>query len=246
MNDRRWIVYLIGVALLALAVARGVVNLSSVLFLVVLVPSVVLHELSHGWAALALGDDTARRAGRLSWNPLAHVDPVGTILLPALLIIAGLPPIGWAKPVPIDVSRMRNPRNGALITGLVGPTTNLLLAVAAGVAAHAVLAHDIQTASPSALGTVGQSVVDQLLVEAGIVNLLLGIFNLIPIPPLDGGALLERLLPSELWYAFLRVRMGLLLVVVLVAVLFPSALQLVFSPFEHWWVNTFLSFEQPA
>ncbi|ACU54065.1 peptidase M50 [Acidimicrobium ferrooxidans DSM 10331] len=246
MTRERWLLAVVGAALVGLALWRGVINLTSLLYLAVLIPSVVLHELSHGWAALALGDDTAKRSGRLSWNPLRHLDPVGSVLVPVILIIAGLPPIGWAKPVPIDVRRLRHPRNGALIVGLVGPATNLVLAVALGIVAHAVIAHDIQTASAAQASSIGSSLVDQLLVEAGLVNLLLGVFNLIPLPPLDGGSILERVLPASAWYGFLRFRMGLLAVVVLVAVLFPSVLQLVFSPFEHWWISAFLTFSAPT
>lgn len=246
MRRERWLLGLLGAALVGLALWRGVINLTSLLYLVVLIPSVVVHELSHGWAALALGDDTAKRSGRLSWNPLRHLDPVGSVLLPVVLIIAGLPPIGWAKPVPIDVRRLRHPRNGALIVGLIGPVTNLVLAVLFGVLAHTVLARDLATAPASLVSSVGSSLGDQLLVEAGLVNVLLGVFNLLPLPPLDGGSILERLLPASAWYAFLHFRMGLLAVVVLVAVLFPSVLQLVFSPFEHWWLSAFLTFSPPT
>jgi Zn-dependent protease len=242
MSDRRWLVWVVGAVLLVLALWRGVINLSSLLFLVVLVPSVVLHELSHGVVALWLGDDTAKRSGRLRLNPLAHIDPVGSLLVPGLLIVAGLPPIGWARPVPIDVRRLRHPRNGALLVALAGPATNLVLSIGFGLLTHRVLAADIAAAPSGALASVGSSLVDQLLVAAGLVNLVLGLFNLLPLPPLDGGAILERLLPAEAWYAFLRVRMALLLVVVAVAVLAPGFLQLVYSPFLHWWESTFLSF----
>src|SRR2546423_4511052 len=104
---------------------------TTVLLLAVLIPSVMLHEISHGAVALAFGDDTAKRAGRLTLNPIAHVDPFGTVILPLMLALSGAGMFGWAKPVPVDPSRLRNPRQQALLVSLAGPVTNIALALLA-------------------------------------------------------------------------------------------------------------------
>src|SRR5437762_6215828 len=109
----------------------------TVLYFVALVAAVILHEISHGAVALAFGDDTAKRAGRLTLNPLAHVDPFGTVILPALLIFAGVPAFGYAKPVPVDLRKLRNPRQQGLLVSLAGPATNIALAVAGALALRA-------------------------------------------------------------------------------------------------------------
>ena len=98
-----------------------------------LVPSIILHEISHGVVALAFGDDTAKRAGRLTLNPVKHIDPVGTLLVPAVLSLSGLGAYGWAKPVPVSTNRLRSPRNHTVIVSLVGPLTNFALAAVLGV-----------------------------------------------------------------------------------------------------------------
>src|ERR671922_627663 len=108
--------------------------------LVALVPSVILHEVSHGVVALAFGDDTAKRAGRLTLNPIPHIDPFGSIILPAMAVLANLPVLGWAKPVPVNPARLRNPRRQMLWVGLAGPITNFSLMVAAAIPAKILLA----------------------------------------------------------------------------------------------------------
>jgi Zn-dependent protease len=175
---------------------------STVIYFVALVAAIILHEISHGVVALFFGDDTARRAGRLTLNPIPHIDPFGSIILPAMGALAGVPVIGWAKPVPVNPNRLRNQRRDMLFVSLAGPATNLLLMFAAAYVARSLY-------SPPAFG--GTIFLDQLplgveiaLVFA-VVNLFLGIFNLIPIPPLDGAALLERVLPRTWlpgWYRF--------------------------------------------
>src|SRR6204780_875134 len=99
----------------------------------VIVPSIILHEVSHGWVANAFGDDTAKRAGRLSLNPIVHIDPVGTLIVPALLSLAGAGVFGWAKPVPVNTSRLRSPRNEGVLVSLAGPATNAVIAAVAAV-----------------------------------------------------------------------------------------------------------------
>ncbi|MDQ1394954.1 MAG: hypothetical protein QOG64_213 [Acidimicrobiaceae bacterium] len=174
----------------------------------------------HGVVALAFGDDTAKRAGRLTLNPIRHVDPFGTIILPTLLVLAGATPFGFAKPVPVNVGRLRNPRNHGLLVSLAGPATNLVIVAAATVA--------YRVFRP--LGDVGDA-----LLYLGLANVLLAVFNLIPIPPLDGSAVLERLLPARSWPAYLRFRqysMGLLLVLFLAL---PSAFGRILEPAINAW-----------
>src|SRR5580693_6181523 len=117
---------------LALVVHHNITTTEIVIFCVI-VPSIILHEVSHGWVANAFGDDTAKRAGRLSLNPVVHVDPVGTLIVPALLSIGGVGFFGWAKPVPVNVGRLRSPRNQGVVVSLAGPAMNAFLAALFGV-----------------------------------------------------------------------------------------------------------------
>jgi len=175
----------------------------------VLIPSVILHEISHGAVALAFGDDTAKRAGRLTLNPLAHVDPFGTVILPALLIFAGVPAFGYAKPVPVDLRKLRNQRQQGLLVSLAGPATNIALAVAGALALRATFGDRL----PFAHGLAYDA-----LLGIGVYNAYLAVFNLLPIPPLDGSAVVERLLPLRWWPQWLKFRqysMGLLLLLFL-------------------------------
>jgi Zn-dependent protease len=168
-----------------------------------LVVAVILHEIAHGVVANWLGDDTAKRAGRLTLNPVPHIDPVGSIVLPAMGAITGLPVIGWAKPVPVDPRRLRNPRRHMLFVSLAGPAANFALMIVAALAARA--AFDPSTVSPFGFGLSDLPLGVQILYSFALVNLFLGVFNLLPIPPLDGSAMLERVLPEEwlpAWYRF--------------------------------------------
>ena len=199
----------------------------TLLFLVVLIPSVILHEVAHGVVALWFGDDTAKRAGRLTLNPIKHVDPFGTLILPAILVLAGAAPFGYAKPVPVNVGRLRRPRDHSLLVSLAGPATNLLLVAVATVIWRVVAPH----------GNVGRAVLD-----LGYANLLLAMFNLLPLPPLDGSAVVERLLPERYWPQWLTFRhyaMGILLLVLFLA---PARYSFgrVFFPVLNFWDRHFL------
>ena len=146
--------------------------------------AVILHEISHGVLAFIFGDDTAKRAGRLTLNPLKHIDPFGSLILPAMLVLSNHAAFGWAKPVPVNPSRLRNPRQHMLFVGLVGPFSNFALMAAAAFAARHI--------------TGGTSIdLRFVLVGFALMNLYLGIFNLLPIPPLDGSSLIERVLPAK-------------------------------------------------
>src|SRR5580698_10075695 len=122
-----------GALVLILLVRSHHITTDTIIFFAVIVPSIILHEISHGWVARACGDETAARAGRLSLNPMVHVDPVGTLIVPALLALGGYGVFGWAKPVPVNTARLRSPRNQGVLVALAGPATNAVLAAIAAV-----------------------------------------------------------------------------------------------------------------
>lgn len=155
--------------------------------------AITLHEVAHGWVAKLLGDNTAARLGRLSLNPLHHIDPVGTVLVPAVLMAIGGFIFGWAKPVPVDFNRLRRPRRDMALVAVAGPTANLLMALAWAVITR--LAHLIDipfvTVPLSLMGIAGI-----------VINLVLMLLNLLPLPPLDGGRIAVGLLPPRLAHKF--------------------------------------------
>ncbi len=167
----------------------------------VLLFSLSTHESAHAWAADRLGDPTSRRLGRISLNPLVHIDPVGTVLLPLVAFASGAPVIGWAKPVPVNLLNLGNHRRDYVLVAAAGPASNLGLALFASV---------VLRLAPSETAAVGPlSVGAPLMVFAGwalTLNLLLAVFNMLPIPPLDGGNVLGGLLPDRLADQYDRVR----------------------------------------
>lgn len=166
-----------------------------------LVVAVILHEISHGVVALWFGDRTAKEAGRLTLNPVPHIDPFGSIVMPALGALTGIPIIAWAKPVPVNPMRMRNPRRDLVYVSLAGPASNLILMTGAALAARELY----QTAAPNVSSFEDLPTGILVLFLFAVVNMLLAVFNLLPIPPLDGSALVERALPREWlphWYRF--------------------------------------------
>ncbi len=177
--------------------------------------AITLHEAAHGYAAWSLGDPTAKLLGRVSLNPVRHVDPVGTLMVPGALILVQALTIGrvdamfgWAKPVPVDVSRFRNPRRGMMWVALAGPATNFALALFSAFLVHAVIAGEPFLSDDSAAWLY------RFLGFSLLANLVLGLFNLLPIPPLDGGRVVVGVLPERAALAYARLeRVGLLLVV---------------------------------
>ena len=196
-----------------------------------LVVAVILHEISHGIAAYWFGDDTAKRAGRLTLNPVPHIDPFGSIVLPAMGALAGLPIFGYAKPVPVDQSRMRHPRRDIVLVSLAGPACNLTLMALAAVTTRWLL-H-----SGSGLASTFDGHNTNLLVEivfyVALVNLLLGLFNLLPIPPLDGSAVLERFIPEQHLPTWYRVRPYGMLAVFAIIFWMPGLIDTILNPFYN-------------
>ena len=168
---------------------------------IVLLFSLTVHEMAHAWTADRLGDPTARLLGRVSLNPLVHADPVGTVLFPLIAMITGAPLIGWAKPVPVNVRQLRHHRRDYVLVAAAGPASNLVMAVTAG----CLLA--VLPISPQTLDAANVSApLATFLSQAMRLNVLLAVFNMIPIPPLDGGNVLAGLLPNNLAGIFNQIR----------------------------------------
>ena len=186
----------------------------TIVYFAVLIPSIILHEISHGAVANVLGDDTAKRAGRLTLNPFAHIDPLGSVIVPGLLVLTSNVAFGWAKPVPVNVGRLRHPRNGSVVVALAGPVTNGILFAVCALAFRYLLTHGLflpPTGNTIPLGY-------QFLLAGGLANITVGVFNLIPLPPLDGSAIVERLVPDRHLHAYYRIRPYGMVIVFLFAI----------------------------
>jgi Zn-dependent protease len=171
--------------------------------LAIILLSLTIHEAAHAWTADRLGDPTARRLGRVSFNPVVHIDPIGTLLLPIIAAVSHLPLIGWAKPVPVTIRNLRHPRRDFMIVAAAGPMSNLLQAIAGALILRALF--PIGGAGVFDGGTRG-ALVENALMLAVEINLLLAFFNLIPVPPLDGGNVLLGLLPPRAAIAYSQLR----------------------------------------
>jgi Zn-dependent protease len=179
-----------------------------------LVIAITFHEAAHGFVAHALGDNTAWQLGRVSFNPLRHIDPFGTLMLPALLFLSHSPFLfGYAKPVPVNFRKLREPRFGMVLVALAGPATNILLALAAALAFHLV---DVIPTNAS------QWVFDNLK-NLILINVVLAVFNMMPIPPLDGGRVAVGLLPRALAVPLSRLEPFGMLILIGILILLPLA-----------------------
>jgi Zn-dependent protease len=177
-----------------------------------LVIAITFHEAAHGFVAHRLGDNTAWQLGRVSFNPLRHIDPFGTVLLPAMLLFAHSPFLfGYAKPVPVNFRNLDNPRLDMVWVALAGPVTNILLAVAAAAAVHAL---------PFVPATTAQWLADNLR-NAILINAILAVFNMMPIPPLDGGRVAVGLLPRHLALRLARLEPFGMLILIGLLILLP-------------------------
>jgi Zn-dependent protease len=172
--------------------------------------AVTVHEVAHGWVARSLGDPTAQRMGRLSLNPLAHVDPLGTILIPGLLLALGGFIFGWAKPVPVDWRNFRHPRRDMAVVAVAGPVANLAMAIGWGLVYKSALATGAQEGLWYGVALMG---------KAGmVINVSLMVLNLLPLPPLDGGRVAVGLLPARAAYRYARIEpYGFLILLLLLA-----------------------------
>ncbi len=231
----------IAVLVVALVVHHNITEQDIIVFCCV-VPSIILHEISHGWVAKLFGDNTAARAGRLTLNPVPHVDPVGTLIVPALLSLTSFGVIGWAKPVPVNTANLRSPRNEGVLVALAGPATNAVLAAVFGL----LFVHFARSSLPLGFSAVEQwSTAAQILFLAGWVNVALCAFNLVPVPPLDGSAVVERFIPARWWPTYLRYRqytMPALLILVLLNFFLTGnghvgPLTWLFDRLYNWWGN---------
>jgi Zn-dependent protease len=182
--------------------------------------AIILHEIAHGIVAYRLGDPTASRAGRLTLNPLPHIDPVGTVLLPLLLLVAHAPFLfGYARPVPVNFANLRNPKRDMIYVAAAGPVTNIILAVASAVIFKQLL--QLRLPAEGALSGFFITTLTPIAIMARnsvIINVVLAVFNLLPILPLDGGRVLAGFLPRAQAIAFARLEpFGFLIVIVLLA-----------------------------
>lgn len=191
--------------------------------LVILIFSAIVHEVSHGLMAEKLGDDTAREQGRITLNPIPHIDPFGSILLPLLLLSVGSPIIfGAAKPVEVNYNNLKNPKKGMALVSLAGPLANFALAILCVIPIKLGLANDISY---------------PILIQAILLNLVLGTFNLIPIPPLDGSKIFASFFSDEFMHKILSLeRYGFLLVLIF---LYFGILQVIMYPVIYWFARIF-------
>ena len=169
--------------------------------MIVLLFSLTVHEMAHAWSADRLGDPTARLLGRVSLNPIVHTDFIGTIVFPLIAMVSGAPLLGWAKPVPVNMRYLHHPRRDYMLVAAAGPASNLVLAVSAAIVL-AIMPVSPQTIDQPTITVPLAAILSQLI----RLNVLLAVFNMIPIPPLDGGNVLAGLLPVSMAATFNRLR----------------------------------------
>ena len=209
---------------------NGSLRTETLISLLVLVPSVIIHEVSHGWLANLYGDPTAKRAGRLTLNPLRHVDLLGTFIVPGVLLLSNSgTAFGWAKPVPVNVGGMS--RNKSMFVGLVGPATNIAQALLAAGLLHLVIDWKDSFSHQTLYWTVFS------LVAYGKVNVVLAVYNLLPIPPLDGASVVERFLPQKYMYQYLQFRKYSVFLLLILMLAYGKVLAYLFDPAIRLWAH---------
>jgi Zn-dependent protease len=238
-DQRTLIIVVVAVAIIVILLSTHRISSANIIYFCVLVPSIILHEVSHGVVALAFGDDTAKRAGRITLNPVKHVDPVGTLLVPAVLSLSGIGAYGWAKPVPVSTNRLRSPRNHTVVVSLVGPITNFAIAAILGVALvwttpHIVLVQ-VNYYWSQGYSAYPPSLLSEILFIAGIANIVLGVFNCIPCPPLDGAAVLERFLPARMLPQYYNLQPFLMFLPLILILLFRNQWSELITHVISWW-----------
>lgn len=206
--------------------------LDALLFVAILIPSVVIHEVAHAWLADRFGDPTPRAAGRITANPVPHVDPVGSLLVPTALALAGSTVFGWARPVPISPGHFAHPRRGMALVALAGPASNLGLALLVArlgpfVDVRQAGFEGVDLVSTLGIGLTSDSTAARILFGALVLNAALAVFNLLPIPPLDGSRLVPLALPERLRPAWDRAAGYGLLVLLALVFVFDGALEAV-------------------
>ncbi len=220
--------------------------LNAVLLIGVLIPSIIFHEVAHGWVAERFGDPTARQAGRITLNPIRHIDPLGSLIVPGVMAFAGGPIFGWAKPVPVNPGRLREPIRHMAIVALAGPATNLVLAAAVALVVRwPLVGEPACTGLGQLVDQTGRSLNTQCLgggegVATGglatriflaivVVNIALALFNMLPIPPLDGSRLLPLVLPARAKAAYYRYSQYGIIVLVALFMLSRGALSFIWD-----------------
>jgi Zn-dependent protease len=197
--------------------------------IIVFLFAISVHESAHAWMAWRLGDPTARMLGRVSLNPIRHIDPIGTVLLPALAFISHFPMIGWAKPTPVDPRNFKNYMRDDILTSVAGPISNFLMAIISIVGLRLLLTYGLHTSFAEP--------VFHLLRWSMAINVLLGVFNLIPVPPLDGSHVLRHLLPAGARNVYDRIGV---LGIVLLFLAGGSVIAYFSAIVQSFLVNTFL------
>jgi Zn-dependent protease len=216
--------------------------LKAAILIVPLVVAIVFHEVAHGYVARLLGDKTASELGRLSLNPIRHIDPFGTIILPGFLALVGVPVLGWAKPVPVLQQRLRNPRYGMMAVAAAGPASNIVLAtigaVVLGLVAGSGMVDEATLAGKFIIGGLSSFL---------MINVFVAVFNMLPIPPFDGSHVVEGLLPRSAVPAWRKFgRYGMLPIIALIVVVpalipgFDPVGAIVMPPFE-WLFRQFVT-----
>lgn len=198
--------------------------------------AIVFHELSHGFVAYKLGDPTAKMMGRLTLNPIAHIDPIGTIVMPIMLLVLtnGQFMFGYAKPVPINPMNFKNPKKDMAISAAAGPVSNILLAIFSALVLHFILTPFLRIAPTSISKTI---IIPLLLIftSSAFFNIILACFNMIPIPPLDGGRVLTGLLPYKMAISFSKIEpFGFMIVLILI---FTNMTSYIVTPFISFFVD---------